>query len=60
MKSDIDPQDTIEVVDEQHNNYGRIRIREPMCKASVFLSPDQLEQHALECFALAAAIRARR
>lgn len=67
MKSDIDPDDEIEVVDEKHGLYGRIRIRERqgkdragIVKVSIFLTPRQLEEHAAQCIALAAAMKDRR
>jgi hypothetical protein len=52
----------IEVLDERP--YGRIRIRERQGaswqdfeKCSISLTPDQLEDHARECLALAAQLR---
>lgn len=67
MKSVIDPEDEIEVRDENQANYGRIRIRERqnssasgMVKASIFLTPTQLVEHAHECMRLAISLRNRR
>lgn len=56
--------DEIDVIDEKHGHYGRIRIRENqgisrVNKCSIFLTPDQLEEHAKECLALASKIRTR-
>ena len=52
----------IEVIDAR--SYGRIRIRERQGgtwnafeKCSISLTPDQVEEHARECLALAAKIR---
>lgn len=54
----------IEVLDEAP--YGRIRIRERQGggwndyeRCSITLMPDQLEEHARECLALAAKLRSR-
>jgi len=64
MKSTV-PNNTdneIEVLDERP--YGRIRIRERQGgdwsafeKCSISLTPDQLEEHARECLAIAAQLR---
>jgi hypothetical protein len=53
--------DEIEVIAES-GPWGRIRIRESqgisgIAKCSIFLPPDQLEDHARECLALATKIR---
>jgi hypothetical protein len=53
--------DEIEVIAES-GPWGRIRIRESqglsgIAKCSIFLPPDQLEEHARECLALATKIR---
>jgi hypothetical protein len=55
--------DEIEVVDEK-KDYGRIRIRELQSgynatKTSIFLTPDQLDEHAAECLRLSTTIRRR-
>jgi hypothetical protein len=66
VKSTIQPADEIEVIDPGPGTiYGRIRVRESVTersasKASIFLLPDELERHALECLKLAATIRARK
>jgi len=56
--------DEIEVIAEKSGPWGRIRIRESqgisgINKCSIFLTPDQLEEHARVCLALAAEIRRR-
>jgi hypothetical protein len=53
-------EDEIEVLDLKDVPWGRVRIREHHAKCSIFLTPDQLEEHARECLALAASIRERR
>ena len=68
MTSVIDTtDDEIEVVDETHGRHGRIRIRErqgpgfaDVRKASIFLTANQLEDHARKCLKLAALLRSRR
>jgi len=65
MKSAVpNNDDEIEVLTEKSGPWGRIRIRErqggglhSVQKCSIFLTPDQLEEHARECLALAAKIR---
>ena len=66
MKSVSEIDNEIEVVDENHERWVRVRIRErqgisfaDVRKCSVFLTPDQLEKHAHECLVLAAKIRSR-
>lgn len=65
MKSIVpDTADEIEVVDEKHERWGRVRIRESqgisgVQKCSIFLTPDQLEEHARACLALATEIKRR-
>ena len=56
--------DEIEVLAEKSGPWGRIRIRErqgggphDVMKCSIFLMPDQLEEHARACLALADKIR---
>jgi len=56
--------DEIEVLAEKSGLWGRIRIRErqgaglhDVKKCSIFLTPDQLEEHARVCVELAAKIR---
>jgi len=54
--------DEIEVIPEKGAPWARIRIRESqgisgVGKCSIFLTPDQLEEHARECLTLAAKIR---
>ena len=61
MKSDVDKNDEIEVLDEGAL-YGRIRIRELQSgcnatKASIYLTAEQLVQHAQECLKLAERLR---
>lgn len=62
MKSSVpNTNDEIQVIDE-NGPWGRVRIRESqgisgIVKCSIFLPPDQLEEHARECLALAAKIR---
>lgn len=66
MKSAVpNTDDEIEVTEQQGDPWGRIRIRErqggglrDVKKCSIFLGPDQLEQHAKECLALATKLRA--
>lgn len=54
-----DPNDSIELIDD-HNGLGaRIRIRERAGKASIYLSPGQLEEHARACLEFAEAMRSR-
>jgi len=66
VKSTTNPDNEIEVLaDETNDQLGRIRIRErhgvsEIEKCSIFLTPDQLEEHARDCLALAACIRSRR
>jgi hypothetical protein len=65
MKSAVpNTDDEIEVIAEKSGPWGRIRIREKQgasfadhVKCSIFLTPDQLEEHARECLVLAAKIR---
>lgn len=61
MKSDVDNNDEIEVLDEGQL-YGRIRVRELQSginatKASVYLTAEQLVLHAQECLKLAERLR---
>ena len=55
--------DVIEVLDGNMLPFGRIRIRERQGndykKCSIYLTPDQLEEHARECLTLATSIRKR-
>jgi hypothetical protein len=64
MKGIINPKDEIDVLDENNGLYGRIRVREHSRdggrKASIFLTPDQLEEHAAACIALAENMKDRR
>lgn len=66
LKSALEPCDSIEVVDEGDRvlrglRFGRVRIREGLGlivqKASIYLTADQLEDHARACLALATKIR---
>lgn len=63
MKSTVpNTNDEIEVIAEKSGPWGRIRIRESqgisgLAKCSIFLTPDQLEEHARECLALATKIK---
>jgi len=66
MRSQVDPDDSIEVIDE-NGRWARIRIRErqggglaDFVKASIFLTPDQLEEHGKRCIQLAESMRERR
>ena len=65
MKSAVpNTNDEIEVVEEKDGPWARVRIRESqgmsgIRKCSIFLPPDQLEEHARECLAIAAKIRGR-
>ncbi len=57
--------DTIEVIDESTGLWARVRVRESgrtglLGKASIFLSPDELDAHGRACIALAADMKARR
>jgi hypothetical protein len=58
--------DEIEIIDDNNFAWGRIRVTERapislrITKASIFLSPDQLDVIAEECRALAAILRSRR
>lgn len=62
MKGTINLGDEIELVDENNGLYARIRVRERVDnrKASIFLTPDQLVEHAHDCIVLARAMRHRR
>jgi len=66
VKSTANPENEIEVVaDKTNDQLGRVRIRErhgvgEIEKCSIFLTPDQLEEHARDCLAIAARIRSRR
>ena len=67
MKSTIEADNEIEAVaaPEMNGQLGRVRIRErhgnnELEKCSIFLTPDQLEEHAQICLALAARIRSHR
>ena len=64
MKSTLQPQNEIEAyAEDAAGPFARIRIREPrggtVEKCSIFLTPDQLDEHARTCTALAEALRSR-
>lgn len=60
MKGLIDPKDEIELIDEHNGLYARIRVREGSGKASMFITPDQLEEFGRECLTLAENMKGRR
>lgn len=53
--------DSIEVIDENNGLWARVRVREQrLGKASIYLTPSELEQHGRACIALAEDMKARR
>lgn len=53
--------DSIEVIDENNGIWARVRVREQrLGKASIFLTPDELETHGRACVELARNMRERR
>lgn len=65
MKSNVhsNTYEEIEVLDVPDRAYARVRVRERgsswSSKASIYLGPDQLEEHARACLDMAGRVRDR-